>query len=63
MCNYCDNKTEVSYTIASDLEGTIQYICFEDHKWKIVHEGEQGWYIGVINFNFCPICGRKMEDE
>lgn len=65
MCKYCDCKS-ANYSIRDTesqgfsllLEGRKALIFYEAQNIEDVQEGED-----YIEFNYCPMCGEKLEDK
>ena len=58
MCKYCDNEKMLP-TFGSNSNG---YIRKGRNKTYYLYIEVMGYITGIENINYCPICGRKLED-
>lgn len=76
MCKYCENGDGEEYVLYSNLpikddfnkedieDNQIQYIRKDINKHFLVTEtnNEDGDVL-ILEINYCPMCGRKLEDK
>ncbi|MDV7758242.1 hypothetical protein [Liquorilactobacillus mali] len=59
-CEYCRKEKDISLTKTSYLEISLDNkvnVC-EKRKFDGKH-----WQVGTADFNYCPMCGRRLSDE
>ena len=65
MCNYCrfDEKHQ-AITDGLDIERYENtYKGFPEFEFKLFIAGSEGYSCGFIDIEYCPKCGRKLDDD
>jgi len=60
MCKYCDGSEKelpVVDSVASFWLGKY------DDYFVLEYQDQEGWTVETDEINFCPMCGRKLNEE